>query len=720
MGIRKPSNRNQSHLPRYNTTLGLTETLVVTPPFSFHGVTARVFPLRARMNSLRNFCDRYLNIATEVCELRPYLPYVFLVVLDYGRMAIEEFNTGWISQNEIFFGVPLAMWRRNRQGRWFFDKWVVNTPFIVVDDARSLSGGRESYGWPKVLGTLQTSPERWLIDPRNPTRFLRVDIQGADSKESSVRLLDIEQKSGQNASLIPPDLGMLDPFGWISRLARTSMAIGYDLAQLALAAPLLGFAPQSWTGERRGGRRTALLESLKKLPGFLSQPAVDAVTLKQFRDTEDPAQICYQALVESRLGVTRYNRGGFLGTYNILQGDITGGFRIRLHDHPAFPVVESFGLEVAEEQTFRTPMVRRQGLSYLEPFFPFWLSVDLKYGKGHTICWRTRRKGWQVKDRQVAKKSPKKAYYNTIAGAAEQVWQGPYHLPFASFDVYPLEADSVQLGRVLQQYLKTESFTFEVDGTHVFMVASANQFFSKPRSAAWLKSRQIAFYVPIRLRSRDGRELRSPVLATPFVFVDNPVLATTLREVQGVPAIHSTIEAPSRFLRRQGPMLTLQTDVFAALGAGLPSQRRTLLEAVTAPLSTQPPPPEDRIFPANTLGRLMLKQFRDTEKPDHACYQSLILEPWFLSGRVRGLTPLKESMKIHVYRYPSLPLVDLLGLKAKRLQMPSEPDGAIADILEADQPYRIEISLEIGLGTELAYTAGSLLWQEVPISPAFL
>ncbi len=122
------------------------------------------------MNSLRNFCDRYLNVAREVCEFRPFLPYVFLVVLDYGRMAIEELNPGWVSQNEVFFGVPLAMWRPDRLGRPVFQKWVLNTPFIVVDDARSLTGGRESYAWPKVLGTLRSSPERWLIDPRSPKR----------------------------------------------------------------------------------------------------------------------------------------------------------------------------------------------------------------------------------------------------------------------------------------------------------------------------------------------------------------------------------------------------------------------------------------------------------------------------------------------------------------------------------------------------------------------
>ncbi len=143
MSVRDPADwKNWSE---YNTALGVTETLAVTPPFSFHGVTARVFPLRAGMNSLRRFCDRYLNIAEEVCEFHPYFPFVFLVVLDYGQMAIEELNLGWISQNEVFFGVPIAMWRRDRLGRPVFDEWVLTTPFIVVDDA--FERGPVQPGW---------------------------------------------------------------------------------------------------------------------------------------------------------------------------------------------------------------------------------------------------------------------------------------------------------------------------------------------------------------------------------------------------------------------------------------------------------------------------------------------------------------------------------------------------------------------------------------------
>jgi hypothetical protein len=671
------------------------------------------------MNSLRNFCDRYLNVAREVCEFRPFLPYVFLVVLDYGRMAIEELNLGWISQNEIFFGVPLAMWRPDRLGRPVFEKSVLNTPFIVVDDARSLSGGRESYGWPKVLGSLRTSPERWLIDPRSPTRFLSLDIQGADSEAPSTRLLDIEQQSGQNASLVPPELGMLDPFGLFSRLTRTSMAIGYDLAQLLLAAPLSGFAPPDWNGQRRG-RRGALLDSFRKLPAFLAEPGLDVVTLKQFRDAEDPAQICYQSLVESRLKVSRYNRGGLLGSYNILQGDITGGFRIRLQESSAFPVIESFGLEVAEAQTFRTPAARRQTISFVEPFFPFWMSVDLSYGKGRTICWRTRTKPWHVKGTRVGRSPRKKAYYNTLAGGAEQVWHGPFEIPEASFEIYPLKAHSHRLEELVEQYLgflragKEFRFTVEKprqddEHAYVYMLVSTNRMFSKARSGAHLKSSEISFNIPIRMSLKKGSGAFFTCLATPFAFVDNPVLATTMREVQGIPAMDASIEAPSQFLRRGGPLLKVQVDVFEALGAGLPAQRKTLIEIKPCEPSGPYIDTHGKIL-EDISGRLTLKQIRDTERPDRACHQSLVFETWRIESGKSKPKELNNAGEVLVYQYPSLRLTDILGLDPLKTLPPQETGGAIADVLKADKPFRMETSVQIGLPTEVADTSTLLDW----------
>src|SRR3954447_20712452 len=642
--------------PPFNTARGAADTtLLFLPPFSFPGVTARVFPLRASINLLRSFCVRYLNVAPpEVCEFYPYLPYVFLVVLDYGRMAIEASNLGWVSQHEIFFAVPLGKWRLDRAAsRPVLKSWVVSTPFIFVDNPTSLTGGRESYGWPKVLAELHPSVEQWLTDPRNPNRLLTLDVKGFGSDPTeSTRLLEIDQQPGQNFSLVPPDLDAFDPFVRLFRLSRASMSIGADLAQLFLRSPLSGYAADP------GSSLMVLLESIRQILGVARKPGLEAVTLKQFRDSADPAEICYQAIVQSWLSATRYNRGGLLGVSKVLQGDITGGFRIRLHDHPVLPIVESLGLEVARERSSDG-----RAVSTLEPFFPFWLNVDLFYSRGRTLCWRMRREPWRRGETRIGP-TPAKTPFNTVAGAAQQVWQGPFFTSAASFYVFPLPAEKAKLVDFVNQYLNTRDSSgrhrFELCGRHVYMVARESRMFSEVRSAAWIESHQISFYIPLLWYHEGKHKL---VLVTPFAFVDNPTLAMTMREVQGVPAMDATIEAPSRLWRRKAPLLTMRLNVFSTLDAGLGGERRMLLEVGRG----DPParhacsrcPSVDHLPTAGdamALQRLTLKQFRDAEDPERACFQALIQEPWTLS-KPRRVRPLKPCV-VKIYRYPSLPLVD--------------------------------------------------------------
>ena len=726
----------------FNKARGVTETtLLVPPPFSFPGVTARVFPLRASMDLLRAFCRSYLNVAPEICEFHPYLPYVLLVVLNYGRMAIEQANLGWIAQHEVYFGVPVGKWHPNRsRGRPSFAGWVVNTPFIFVDSAASLTTGRESYGWPKVHAALQPSLERWLVDPRHTNRLLSLDVKGFGGRNAKgARLLEIEQELGQNVALAPLDLKVIDPFDRLSRFTRTSWSTGMSLLQLLLRSPLAGFGPQD-----PGGRGRTLFESLSQLLGLYQQPGLDAVTLKQFPDARDPEQLCYQALVQSRLDVARYNAGGLLGLGNLLLGDITGGFRIRLHEHPSFPIVASLGLEVAREQT------NGRTVSILEPFFPFWLSVDLTYGRGQTLCWRMNGSSWYVKSRPAGP-PVKTALYNTFAGAAHQVWRGPFVVPRALVEVFPLRADPQKLQSFIDGYLNLPGapFHFKAWGDVVFMSAWAGRLFSRDRSAAWIEAREVAFHVPVTWFDQQGGFI-DYAFAKPFVFVDNPTLAMTQREVQGVPAMDATIDTPGISWLSGGSLLRVKVDVFSALAAGLPTERRKLLSIAklrdslekeiqkkrkaqgAKPPKPQPTPSTSETPPtggsepslAQVTSRILdgeaplqlvtLKQFRDAEEPERACYQCLLLQPWRLTkSKPRPF----EDKEIKIYRYPSLPLVEILGLVAAATDAPKKVRGAIADVLASESPFRIECDIVIGPQEVLFDTAGSLPWQPVLGAP---
>jgi hypothetical protein len=712
----------------FNTARGWAdETLLIPPPFSFPGVTARVFPLRASMNILYSFCQRYLNVAPpEVCELQPYLPFVLLVILDYGEMAIETGNMGWVSQHEVFFAVPLERWRRHR-GRRIFEGWVLNTPFIFVDNAASLTTGREVYGWPKVLASLRPSLEEWLVDPRDPTRLLSLSVKGFGSRDAEkTPLLEIDHGLCQNPSLALFDLAAADPFRLLSRFTRNTWLAGVDCADILLRSPFSGFGPLS---QGHADQAEILFASLRQLVGFLRDPGVDVVTLKQFRDAKSIDESCYQSLVKSRLSVDRVNRGGPLGLYNLLQGDASGGYRIRLYDLPSLPIAASLGLEAVRE---RTACGRK--VSLLEPLFPSWMSVDLTYGKGENLGWRTHGTPWFSNGDEFVGSA--KLSYDTVAGAAQQDWVGPLVLPKVSCDVFPLRVyDPEALGDFIRGYLNHgEPDHFEPWGPYVYMVASRSRMFSQARSAEVC---EIAFFVPLLWYT--GGSLKGFAVAKPFAFVDDPTLAMTLREVQGVPAMDATITTPEQSWLRQGPVLRMQADVFTVLEAGMKSERRTVIEVCCEGPSQPAPGFPDSCGPAaidpalflgvaqqilsgqETLQVLTLKQFRDAANPARACYQALVLEPWTLSCKAPNpLVRLGCGAQVLVHRYPSLPLAKILGLvePSRPLKLKKRKgERVIADVLTPDDPFRIELDIDMGLAEVIARTAGSLPWTKQPRRP---
>jgi hypothetical protein len=65
-----------------------TDPLPIEPPFAFNGLSTRVFPLRANLDSLQQLVNGYLNVVPpEVGRFRASVPYVFLSMLDYGQIS---------------------------------------------------------------------------------------------------------------------------------------------------------------------------------------------------------------------------------------------------------------------------------------------------------------------------------------------------------------------------------------------------------------------------------------------------------------------------------------------------------------------------------------------------------------------------------------------------------------------------------------------------------
>ncbi|MEH6647183.1 hypothetical protein [Sulfitobacter sp.] len=396
----------------FNNARGAASSLQMSPPFAFNDVTMSVFPLRASLPALETFCRNYLNQVPNLLQFSPFLPFVYLVILDYGRMSLEAANMGWVSQREVAFGIPLR-WLNAQKGGLKFHDWAFSSPFIFVDNEMSMSTGREVYGWPKLLARLDPSVSEWVRDPHGARRVFQVSTQQANEAfagetQEYRSFMSVYQHRTAGLLDVPPSLdALVKPLAQMSQAAAGMTRLSMDIART-----VTGMASDGITG-------SSLLPNMLDMKTFKEQlepsrlikwrdpkawgPGLkdvlwslfprayaNTINFKQFRDARDPFATCYQAITSAKMPVTNVKAGGFLGPQNMLLGQLDGGFRIDVHHLAGLPIVQSLGLEVTEEREIGGARV-----SSLAPVAPFWVKVDMTYGLADTLIWRARSGAWQ-------------------------------------------------------------------------------------------------------------------------------------------------------------------------------------------------------------------------------------------------------------------------------------------------------------------------------------
>lgn len=631
--------------PLYINTTGPSgpADLPSQPPFFFRDVTSRAFPIKANMARLTFFCDQYLNmdIPPHIAHFCPALPYVYLMVLNYGSMSptsVQAQNLGWVAQHEVLFMVPLEWWREEK-GRLVFKDWACVSPFIFVDDEVSLTTGREVYGWPKMTCVIEPETPLWTQDPGAPTRLCSMSAPVfpklyAGAREEWKTLMHIDREPALSFWQFPPDpFNLWNPFAILSNAAQSTLSLMQEAADLMTALPIRGYrSNREWSDMStmvnkagrsfvqllpdllRPGRRQVSTQGESRVP----EPYVKQITLKQFRDAADPRHACYQALVASSMGLDRVNRSGLLGDVNLLRGDPSGGFTIRMYCYPTYPIVESLGIEVVRKEEGEGASV-----AILKPTFPFWTDVDMYYGTGEVICSRAacfhedkRCHEWTDEQpdygnlapapcaRPAAAKTPgpnrhmssasteaSGLLYNTICGGATQPVAGPFHFPDVTLQVYPLLADPNRLRNFLNDYLNepltNSGLTFKPIGAYVYLMATVyggqeGMMWSEVNNIGWWRDKEVSFSLPVKVYWKN--DLITLGMVSPFVYGNSGRAVITDREVNGSSAIKATIESPPDvWLSPSGPvadrlMLKLDIEVFPALHMGLEAVQRTLIE----------------------------------------------------------------------------------------------------------------------------------------------
>lgn len=744
--------------PPFNTARGLDIALQTPPPFDFEGVTMRVFPLRAKLATLQRFCDAYLNIVPpEVGTFRAFIPYVYLCVVNYGRMCADAQNLGWLAQREIAFSIPLE-WYEAVDGRYVFKDWAYVSPFIYVDNELSMTTGREVYGWPKSLARLDPALSTWMNDPRSrptvATVSARVFPQTYANRPQEHRVfLEIEHQPSPSILRVPMDVrGAMAPWNIAATAALHTAHLAGDAVSTLMGLGILRKQP----GTSRANFKTRGKRLLNMLNPYGADVAINTINLKQFRSAQQPDRACYQALTNATMQIRTFNGGGLMGDLNILTGDVSGGFRVKLSRYPAVPIIESLGLHVTE--TLHAEGVE---IAALDPVYPLWLDIDMRYNLGETLAWRAMDTGWhrgsddsEIKARAVDEPSPR---YNTTLGAASPEAAGPFEFPHTTLRVLPLVADRQRLQTFCEDYLnktfKDRGFRFEPWGSHVYLViTSYKEMSSESNNVGRWAQREVMFHVPVRWYEHG--KLRTVALVPVFAYADSAIAAITSSEVSGIPTLNAELESPpdawmesdGMSTRADRPVLRVVTEVLPVVGEGQEVTQRVLLEisegeplpmtdaeawrfvgsewgrVLKGELARKRVASEDhhaeyRAARALTLevlsnGRpinlVTLKQFRDATDPQTACYQSLI-QLGRVIDRVYDLQEIETPLHVRIHDYPTQAIVESLGL------VPKTTDASGTErvyTLEPVRPFWMRVDLREDLGRTVCRRDSANTWRD--------
>jgi hypothetical protein len=685
-------------LPQFNLALGEVLALPKHLEQKYSDVVTQIFPLKASMSRLQEFCDTYLNLSEDApLYFKPAVPWVLMQVVDYGRMATTSQNLGWFSQHELAFGVPLGCYKKEKNN-WIFTDWAMVFPFIFVDNPLSMSGGRKIYGWSKSVKKIDDTLS--IFEPGNARRLVGISLvtSGTNYGERS----DTEEflQIFQRRPFMSASTAVTDLFSIIPRAIASSVTamnsifettgffpVGSDPDLESLQQVLSRFyglfglaAPGSFQAPPE---RTT---SQQPSDGSFGIAPFNIVTMKQIRDVHSSSAACFQAIVGSKMQIERTIDGGYL--FDPLSGDTSGGIYINLLNTAVQPIVQMLGLETSEHSS-----VGGKPASTLRPMMPFWLKMDLGYGLADSQYWRTNATEWTTSDTPKQTPREKIAYLNVGSGAGEEV-SGPYHFPQITLRVMPLRAEKSKLQDLLDRYLENDFFEFEVAGEikdeqgvyAVVCLIGAN--FEKMTAAGdpdtKYSDRELAFAVPVLWSEKRNPRIKNPALIPLYIFAGTDWNAVTSYEVYGQLSLKSKLTNPdSSWLldptrpRRAEPLVTVKTELFPELGKSQEAKNMTVLEILSAPGSAASGSIATYLkelglghfLTGNEFHSISLKQVMDAKDCTLADYQALV-------ALLRQFTGVKDPagnpatgtlppLSIKVFDYPTFPIVGTLGLIAE-------------------------------------------------------
>lgn len=683
-------------LPEFNLALGEFLALPEHLEQKYSDVVTEIFPLKASMSRLQDFCDSYLNLDKDApLYFKPAVPWVLMQVVDYGQMAVTSRNLGWFSQHELAFGVPLGCYKKEKN-KWMFVDWAMVFPFIFVDNPLSMSGGRKIYGWSK--SGIKIDDTLSILEAGSARRLVGISLVTSGTNYGERSGTEEFLQIFQRRPFISASTAVSDLLGAVPRALASSITAAYSIFETTGLFPL-GYSDRDIESLRQVlARFYGLVNS--RVPGSFRAPPerttskrpsdtgsgiapFNVITMKQIRDVHSSSAACFQAIVGSKMQIERTIDGGSL--FDPLSGDMSGGIYINLLNTPAQPIVQMLGLETSEYSS-----VGKKPAATLRPMMPFWLKMDLSYGLADSQYWRTNVTGWTVGD--TLKQIPRReiAYLNVGSGASEEV-SGPYHFPQMTLRVMPLRAEKAKLQDLLDRYLENDFFKFEVAGQikdelglhGVVCLIGANfeEMTASGDPDTKYSDRELTFAVPVLWSEKRNSRIKSPALIPLYVFAGTDWNAVTLSEVYGQQSLKSKLVSPDNSWlvdavgpRKTEPLVAVKTELFPELGKSQEAKNTTVIEILSASGAASRGSIANYLkelglghfLTGNEFHSISLKQVMDAKDCTLANYQAVVaLLRQFTGRKDSGGNPTTGTLaplSIKIFDYPTFPIVEVLGL----------------------------------------------------------
>lgn len=237
------------------------------PPAVFTGAHANVFGLHGDHAAIAALAEALLNPAGDgQVRYTPASSMVVLSFVDVARCASRAEPVGWTTGREC--GLWILLWETPVAGGP--RRLVFWSPYVFIDYSIGLITGREVWGWPKSGARIGMAGDR----PHAPASW--------DCRTLIFRDFDPERPGGEETLIA---VRAQHPHAPESVWTRAGHFLEHAGAKL-----LSGIA------------EFAVAE--------ITHPVMPAISLKQFRDSEQPQLACYQAIVNSPCRLTAFHGGG--------------------------------------------------------------------------------------------------------------------------------------------------------------------------------------------------------------------------------------------------------------------------------------------------------------------------------------------------------------------------------------------------------------------------